>query len=55
VVWLDSVGGALVHGCSVSGAPPGYEWVRQEQSHDVTLTANHVAQATAVATAPAQR
>jgi polygalacturonase len=55
VVWLDGVAGALVHGCNLSGAPAGYEWLRQEQCHDVTLTANHVSQATALATAPARR
>jgi polygalacturonase len=40
VVWLENVARALVHGCRVTDAPPGYEWLRQEQCHEVTVAAN---------------
>jgi hypothetical protein len=55
VIWLDNITGALVHGCSVHDAPPGYEWFRQEQSHGVTLAANQAPEVTTVAAGPLRR
>jgi hypothetical protein len=42
-VWLENVTGAFVHACEVLGQPPlGYVWLRQEESHGVTVAANSV-------------
>jgi hypothetical protein len=39
-VWLENVADAFVHGCYVGSGAPGYEWLRQQQSHTVTLADN---------------
>jgi polygalacturonase len=41
-IWLENVAGAFVHGCDVADAGPGYQWLRQEQSREVTLASNAV-------------
>jgi hypothetical protein len=40
VVWLENVTSALVHGCDVGAGKPSYQWLQQEQSHEVTLADN---------------
>jgi polygalacturonase len=42
VVWLENVTGALIDGCRVNDAPTGYEWLRQEQCHAITVAANQL-------------
>jgi len=44
VVWLENVSGAFVHGCDVGtpSGPPGYVWLRQDQSRRVNVAANAV-------------
>jgi polygalacturonase len=41
-VWLENVSGAMIHGCSIADPGPGYNWLRQEQSRDLTLECNRV-------------
>jgi polygalacturonase len=41
-IWLENVAGAFIHGCSVGHPGAGYEWLRHEQCHSVTLAANDV-------------
>jgi hypothetical protein len=41
-VWLENVTGAFIHGCQVGPAGPDYQWLRQDQSGDVTMAGNVV-------------
>jgi hypothetical protein len=45
-VWLENVNGAFIHGCQVTSPAAGYQWLRQEQSTDLTLEGNVVPAAT---------
>jgi hypothetical protein len=40
-IWLQTVAGALIHGCDIGGGP-GYRWLGQEQAHGVVLGINRV-------------
>jgi hypothetical protein len=48
-VWLENVTSAFIHGCQVGAGTPGNQWLRQEQSRDLTITGNVVPAETAVA------
>jgi polygalacturonase len=41
-IWLENVSGALIHGCAVADPGPGYHWLREEQSRDLTVDCNRV-------------
>jgi polygalacturonase len=41
-IWLENVGGALIHGCDIADAGPGYQWLRHELSRDVLVGVNRV-------------
>jgi polygalacturonase len=41
-IWLENVTGAFIHGCNIGEGGPGYQWLRQEQSRDITVMSNRI-------------
>jgi polygalacturonase len=41
-IWLENVGGALIHACDIGDPGPGYQWLSQQDSRDVVVTGNRV-------------
>jgi polygalacturonase len=42
LVWLENVAGAFVHGCTVGDPGPGYTWLGQDRSRNVTVSDNRL-------------